>query len=178
MNKPDRTSATDDMDQPITRRFMLRHAGIAAGTAALATVGIANHARGGTEPPPTANTAEQLTGSWMIDRRDDGTPPQARGVFSFTAGGVVIYHDITPVGTLLTGTWTAADDGTGTATFWTGFDPDPAAGTPRVTAQVRAVMRVDGDTLSGTYTTTVYDTATQAEMIELTGTYTGTRING
>jgi hypothetical protein len=147
------------------RRLMLRRAGVAAGTVVLAAVGVAEHARGGTEPPDAAHTAELLTGSWMIDRRDDATPPQARGVFSFTVGGVVIYHDIAPVGTTLTGTWAAAPDRASTATFWTGFDADPVAGTPSVTARVRANISVDGDRLSGTYDTTLYDAATDAELI-------------
>jgi hypothetical protein len=172
-------TSSGNTDEPqLGRRLMLRRAGVAAGTVALATVGVAEHASGGTEPPDAAHTAELLTGSWMIDRQDNATPPQARGVFSFTAGGVVIYHDIAPVGTTLTGTWAAAPARTSTATFWTGFDADPDAGTPSVTARVRATINIDdSDRLSGTYDTTLYDAATDAELIVFNGTFTGSRIH-
>ena len=161
--------AIDDVDDGlIGRRSMLRNAGIAAGVAALAKV---------VATAPT-DAAESISGSWMIDRQDESTPSPIRGVFSFAGGGVVTYIDIAPAngGAPAMGTWASSDDGSFRATFWAGGDADPATNTPSFTAEARAVINVDADTMSGTYVNSIFDPATDATLAVLNGTFTGSRI--
>lgn len=161
-------------EQGLGRRQVLRGAGVVAagGAAVTAVTGL------GLASPALASDDGDggLTGSWMIIRQDDGDPTRVQAVLSLAGGGVVVEHDILPAGPPFTGTWARRDGGRFRATFWSGFPGEGGPGSPGVTVRVRLVGRLEDRTISGTYTTTVFD-STGAPIQSITGTFSGRPIN-
>jgi hypothetical protein len=159
-------------EQTLGRRQVLRGAGVvaASGAAVTAVTGL------GLASPAMASDDDGggLAGSWMVIRQDDGDPTQVQAVFSFAGGGVFVEHDILPAGPPFTGTW-ARGGGGFRATIWSGF-PGDGPGSPGVAVRVRLVGRVEHRTISGTYTTAVFD-STGAQIDSATGRFSGHPIN-
>jgi len=152
----------------IGRRTVLRGAGAAAVGAAVGGLGAASPAMAN-----EGNTAT-VTGSWFITRQDTSDPTAVKAILSFTAGGVIIAHDINPAGPPLTGTWS----GTGhsfRATMWTGEagQGPNAPGGPTIRVRVRNGKVKDG-TISATYTVAIFDPTTGNQLDSATGSFTGT----
>jgi hypothetical protein len=139
----------------VNRRQALRGAGVAAGGAvgAFALAPAASAQDRGEQGP---------SGSWLVVRQDDGSPVLTTLVLSFSGGGVFISHDINPAGPPFTGTW-KADGRRFRATFWTG-QAGNGPNQPGPTIRVRLRGQVEGRSLTGTYTFTVFDPATGAPI--------------
>jgi len=146
------------------RRVLLGTGAVAIGGVAVAASASSASANGDSGP----------SGSWVISRKDDppGDTMTVTTVVSFAAGGVLISHDIAPAGPPGTGTWARRDDGGVHGTFWTGQTGPGGPGSPGVTVRVRVRGRVRGDTMSGTYQFSVFDTS-GAVVTEGTGSFTG-----
>jgi hypothetical protein len=155
-------------ERTMRRRQVMLGAGVAAG--GVAAGGLAS----GT--PAVANDDQgRVTGSWLVTHQDTGDPNKVVGVASFAAGGVLINHDINPAGPPGTGTWAGRGDRF-RGTFWTGFPGEGGPGTAGGTVRVQLEGRVQRDTISGTYTFTVFD-PTGAQVEAGTGTFSGQRLN-
>ena len=145
----------------INRRQVLRGAGVAAGGAAVGALAFA--------PAASAHDTGERgpSGSWLVVRQDDGDPVRTTLVLSFGGGGIFISHDINPAGPPFTGTW-EADGQRFRATFWTGQGGN-GPNQPAITIRVRLRGRVNGESLTGTYTVTVFDSATGTPIQTVTG---------
>jgi hypothetical protein len=146
---------------------MLRGTGVAVGGAAVASVGLGS--------PALANSKNGVAGSWMIVHQDEVDPTPVRAVISFADGGVFISHDISPAGPPFTGSWERESGHRFRATFWSGFPGDQGPGSSGPTIRIRVAGRVAGDSISGTFTFTVF-APTGEELESADGTFTGTRI--
>lgn len=157
------------MNQLMGRRRVLQGAGVAAGGAIGASLGLSS--------PALADNGEgeDFLGSWMVIRQDDGDPAETTLVFSFAAGNVVVTHDIDPAGPPFTGTWTTDGAKRFRATFWAGFPGNQGPGSPGTTVRVQTTGRVHRGTLSGTYIVTIF--AAGQEVDRLTGAFSGSRID-
>jgi hypothetical protein len=157
-------------DHTLGRREVLLGAGVAAGGVVATGVGLAApaSARDGRDD----DERDDLDGSWLVTRQDDGDETQVRAVFSFAGGDVLVEHDILPAGPPFTGTWESHDHKRFRATIWSGFPGEQGPGSPGVAVRVRLEGKVRKGTLSGTYSVTVFD-PTGAEIPEeaATGTF-------
>ena len=154
-------------DNTSGRRRMLRGAGVAAGGAAIASVGLGS--------PALAKSNNGVAGSWMIAHQDEEDPTPVRAVISFADGGVFVSHDISPAGPPFTGSWEREGGHRFRATFWSGFPGDQGPGSSGPTIRIRATGRVERDSISGTFTFTVFAPSGE-ELESADGTFTGTRI--
>jgi hypothetical protein len=156
-------------DEKLARRRVLRGVGAAAG--GLAASGLAL-----TEPAAAADNHKNLSGSYLVTRRDDppGDPNEALFVISLAAGGVFISNDISPAGLVGTGSWKQVSANRFTSTFWAG----EAAGGPAgaFTVRVHVKGHVDQHRISGTYRFTVFDPTGKHVQAEGSGSFHGTRI--
>jgi hypothetical protein len=152
----------------IGRRQVLTGAGVATGVA-IAGLGFAAPANASGE------SGGGLSGSWMIVRQDKGTPGKVRAVVSFAGGSVFITQDINPAAPPFTGTWATGEDNRFRATFWTGT-PGNAPNQAGPPVRVRLRGQRHENTISGTYTFTVFDPGTNAVLQTGTGSFTGTPI--
>jgi hypothetical protein len=159
------------MNQLMGRRRVLQGAGVAAGGAIGASLGLSSPALADNDK----GEREDFLGSWMVIRQDDGDPAETTLVFSFAAGNVVVTHDIDPAGPPFTGTWTADGAKRFHATFWAGFPGDQGPGSPGATVRVQATGRLQRGTLSGTYTATVFSVGQEVDRV--TGVFSGSRID-
>jgi hypothetical protein len=155
--------------QTVGRRQMLQGAGVAAGGLAVSGIALAS--------PAMAADSAGVTGSWLIQRQDDGDTARITSVLSFAAGGVIVAHDISPAGPPFTGTWKSEADGRFSATFWTGFPGDTGPGSAGPTVRVRARGRVEDGVLSGTYRVTLFAPTTDEVLETTTGSFRGRRID-
>ena len=157
-------------ERTMRRRQVMLGAGVVAGGVAAAGLASAT--------PAMADEADHgnVTGSWLITRQDTGNPMKVVGVASFAAGGVFIAHDINPAGPPGTGTWAPLGGNRFRNTFWTGVPGEGGPGTAGSTVRVRAESRVHGNTISSTYTFTVFDPSGK-QIQSGSGTLTGHRIN-
>ena len=159
--------------QAIGRRQILRGAGVAAGTVAVATVGLT-----ATASADDGDRGGGLLGAWMITRQDDGDTAMITGVASFAAGGVALFMDINPAGPSFAGAFAQHDHKMFKSTIISGSKADEAfPGAPALTQEVHTEGTRDRDTISGTYSATAFD-ATSGDPLgpPLTGKFTGTRI--
>ena len=159
-------------ERTIGRREMLRGTGVVVTGVAVGGMGMASPALA----HDGHDTRHQLTGSWMIQRRDNGTPTWVAAVLSFTAGNVLISHDINPPGPPFTGQW-AQHGRSFKGTIWTGQLEGQGPTAPAVTIEVHISGRLDDDmdSMSGSYTFTVRDAKTGAVLpASQGGTGTGT----
>jgi hypothetical protein len=155
-------------ENTIDRRRLLHGAGAAAGGAAVVGMGVA------TAPTAAADGgSRRLEGSWLVDVTNaDGSTLLSVG--SFADGGVAIVHDIRPAGPPFTGTW-AIKGHQFRATLWSGFPGEEGPGSPGPTIRLRLRGTVDKNTVSGTFTFTVF-APTGAEVDSGSGTFIGRRI--
>lgn len=159
-------------DRVVDRRMLLRGAGVAGATviggAALVPAAHANgdHRNGG-----------GVTGAWVITHRDDPpNPPEATiAVVSFAEGGVFSVQDIAPLAPGGLGAWSSEHGDRFAFNFWTGF---PAAnGSPAAIANIRGKGEVHHDTISGTYSFTVYSAKNRRKVLQKgTGKFSGHRL--
>jgi hypothetical protein len=149
-------------EQVVDRRHVLRGAGVAAGGAAVGALALA--------APASAHDSgrEGPSGSWLITRQDDGSSDKVTAVLSFAGGNVLVEHDINPAGPPFTGTWVGRGDWRFRATFWTG-QAGEGPGQPGPTLQVRLRGQIERGNLTGTYTVTVFDPMTGAQLQTVTG---------
>jgi hypothetical protein len=160
----------------INRRRMLRGAGMAVGGAAITSVGLGSPALATSKASKASKASKNgVAGSWMIVHQDELDPTPVRAVLSFADGGVFISHDISPAGPPFTGSWERRGDHRFRATFWSGFPGDQGPGSAGPTARITATGRVARDTMSGTFTFTLF-APTGEELESADGTFTGTRI--
>jgi hypothetical protein len=145
---------------------MLRGAGVAAGGVAIASVGLGS--------PALAKSNNGVAGSWMIVHQDEADPTPVRAVISFADGGVFVSHDISPAGPPFTSSREREGGHRFRATFLSGFAGD-GPGSSGPTIRIRATGRVEHDSISGTFTFTVF-APTGEELESADGTFTGTRI--
>lgn len=150
-------------ERVIDRRQVLRGAGVAAGGAAVGAVAFAEPA----SASPHEHSDNNLSGSWLIVRQDEGTTTPTTAVLSFAAGGVIIEHDINPAGPPFTGTWEGRD-GRFKATFWSGASGN-GPNQPGPTLRVRVRGQVRRGKLTATYTFTAFDPTTGAPVQTGTG---------
>lgn len=155
----------------VARRHFLRRVGLAAGGGLATTVAIAApvHASG------SPGGESSLTGAWMTERADDDGY-RARGIFTFSSGGVVHYQDIFPANSLLHGSWATGSRRSFRYETWGAIVADPATGAPALTVRVSGTGTWRGDTFINPYVLTAFDGATGTEIARFPGTATGTRI--
>jgi hypothetical protein len=155
-------------EEKLARRRVLL--GVGAATGGLAVSGLAM------AEPAAASESNQLSGSYLVTRRDNppGDPNQTLFVFSLAGGGVLISSDISPVGLLGTGSWKRAGSHRFSGTFWGG----EASGGPNgaFTVRVRVWGQVDGNRIRGTYRYTVFDPTGTKVQAEGSGSFKGSRI--
>ena len=138
-------------DQIITRRRVLRGAGVAATGVAVAALG-ANSAAA--EPREDGSPV----GSWLVTITGPHVPTTTV-LAAYAAGGVYTEINLTPTSTYTAlGTWARTGGHTFTATFWqlannTFFPPPPEQVVFRVTLD----GQVSGDDLATTFTFDVFD---------------------
>ena len=96
-------------------------------------------------------------------------------VASFTAGGVLISHDISPAGPPGTGTWASNHDGF-KGTFWSGQPGPGGPDSPGFTVRVQIRGRVPNNKISGTFRFSVFD-PTGAPADSGTGMFSGHRVD-
>ncbi len=157
----------------MNRRRVLLGAGAAG---AVAIGGVAGASSASATDSGGGSGGSSLTGSWVINRKDD--PPadqtQVSAVISFAGGGVFISHDISPAGPPGTGTWDRRNGGGFKGTFWTGQAGGP--GGPGVTIRVRFHGSVHHGKISGSYDFAVFDPS--GAMVDSgTGAFSGHRID-
>lgn len=158
------------------RRKLLQTGGVAVAAAAAAPA--AALAGGG-------NADQGLVGSWLGTVTATGSPlPPFEDLISFLDGGVVVesrrYALVPPppfprlLETTGHGAWTRTGDRTFEA-FFRFLLQDDASTAPVGTDNVRLKVRLDGDTLSGTFHSDVRDTAGNV-VDSFDGTYEAERI--
>jgi hypothetical protein len=153
-------------ESTLNRRQLVRAAaGVAAGGVLVGGTGVASaNAAGG----------NGLVGSWWVTHTSDGDPPQEGvTIVNLIAGGVAVENDINPPGLVATGTWDTRGDNRFTASLWGGF-PETTEG-PAGYVHIEPRGRLDGDTISGTFTVTIFDTSDE-EVASFTGTFEGERL--
>lgn len=158
-------------ENAIGRRQALRGAGIAAG--GVAAAGLA------TAAPAMADSGHGngLLGSWMCTRQDDGSPGTIRLVLSFTAGGVILSHDISPAGPPFTGTW-SSEGRSFRLTMWTGQPGEQGPESVGPTIRVQAWGSVSHGKLSAKYRFTVFPPMSETQVLQSgTGKVSGRRIS-
>ncbi len=156
--------------KPLERRMLLRGAGVAgASLAGVAAVPAVASAHG------EDHHGSRVLGAWLITHTDNppGDPTPVQAVTAFADGGVFISQDIAPTSTAQVGAWKAHGDSF-RVTFWTGDNGD--AQQPAVRVQVRVRGTVHHDTISGTYTLTIYAATAQTVVGTGSGTFSGTRV--
>jgi hypothetical protein len=153
----------------MNRRGLLRGAGVASAVALAGVAGATSASASGNEAGPT--------GSWLITHQDNppGDPTKGMAVASFTAGGVLINHDISPAGPPGTGTWAQTHDGF-KGTFWSGQPGPDGPGSPGFTVKIQIRGRVRNAMISGTYRFSVCD-PTGAPADSGTGIFSGHRVD-
>ncbi|MGH3180838.1 MAG: hypothetical protein ACRDOE_02875 [Streptosporangiaceae bacterium] len=156
----------------MSRRGMLVGAGV--GTAALGALAIPGGSAFANDNHGENNS---FLGGWLITRSDPSHPTPVQATLSFALGGAFASHDINPPGTPCLGTWAATDESRFVATMWTGtMDPTttpPTINTVKVA--IRGKLDDDGDSLSGTYTATVFD-GSGTQVATVNGTFQGSPI--
>jgi hypothetical protein len=153
----------------IGRRQVLRGAGVAAGGAAIGTLGFAQ--------PAAASGSDEVEGSWRVTRQDEGDDTKYTTVLSFAEGDVALARDISPAGPPLTGAWDDREDDRFRATLWGGFPGEGGPGSAGPTIRVRLRGKADDDRISGSYTFTVFAPNSEDELESGTGTFRGWRIH-
>ncbi len=176
-------------DSAVERRALLRGAGL-AGAAALGATAFApsafadgNKHHGGSR--------SGVVGAWVVTHRDNppGDTTTVTGVAAFAEGGVLVSQDIAPMTTpAAVGAWSSSDHEV-SVNFWTGGeqegDHQGGTGGPggpgghrgvAVAIHVTGTGTVSGDTISGTYSFTVYNAKTGRRLMSGTGTFRGTRL--
>jgi hypothetical protein len=164
-------------DAGVGRRQLLRGAGVAAGGAAITGIALA--------APAMANGDDgghggRLAGSWLGSRQDDPSPDDPEPevvsvVLSFGGGNVFITKDNLPAGPPFTGTWARVGRRGFRATFWSGFPggpPDADPPEPPVAVVVHLSGRLEGGTLTGTYSGDVLTEINGTPVFSFTGSLT------
>ena len=156
-------------EHEVSRRHMLGRSA-AAGAAVAATAVLA-----GGMPAGATDGADGLVGAWRLDRSDPSIGNTSYGYWTFSPGGVVHYQDIFPLNTLLHGAWRPGPRRQFHFEMWGGL-PDPVTGAP-VTARVAGSgARQRDDSLTTSYTVTVYDPLSEQPLFSYDGTGAGTRL--
>lgn len=154
----------------IGRRRVLQGAGVAAIGATVGSLGVASPALA------TEGDGNDLPGSWLITREDNGTSAPTMSVLSFALGNVIVVHDIQPAGPPFTGTW-AGNGPHFRATFWSG-QAGEGPGQPGPSIRVRITSgKVMHGRISGAYVFDVFlPDGTKAPGQSGSGSFTGMRI--
>ena len=154
----------------LERRMLLRGAGVAGATAVGlgATEGVASaHGRDHRQGP---------LGAWKIKRTEpQGTELTVAAILGFAAGGVFTGQDINPVSSTYLGAWESHGSHF-TVTAWEGI---PAQGTaqPALYLDLHIQGQAHANTISGSFSGTLYVAADDSVLVTGTGTFEGTRIH-
>jgi hypothetical protein len=139
-------------DQIITRRGVLRGAGVAATGVAVTGVAMATLGAGTAAAAPGDGSP---LGSWLATVTVPGFPT-ITAVTSFAAGGVYTAINLNPPSPYTAlGTWARTGEHTFANTFWQ-LTPNPFPGPPQVVLRVTGVGQVSGDHISGHFTYDVF----------------------
>lgn len=147
------------------RRHVLTAAG--AGLVAAAALGSTASAS-----PSAAPSASGVSGGWLATRHDKSSSVPIRSVFTFANGGAAVGLDLEPTAPPYLGSWEAQDAYRFTFTFWTPIIDD--SGVSIGTGRVKAIGRLDGDRISGSYTAVIF---LQGQRAHDSGTFAGMRID-
>jgi hypothetical protein len=155
-------------EERLARRRVLLGVGAATGGLAMSGLAMAE--------PAAASEGNQLSGSYLVTRRDNppGDPNPALFVLSLAGGGVLISNDISPIGLVGTGSWKRAGSHRFSGTFWGGGASDGPNGA--FTVRVHARGQVDDNRIRGTYRYTVFDPTGTKSQAEGSGSFKGRRI--
>lgn len=149
----------------LNRRQIVRAAaGAAAGGVLVAGAGVSS----------AAAASSGVAGNWWVTHKTDEEPvEEGVTIVHFIDGGTAIANDVNPPGSVSTGIWEETGDNRFKATFWAGFPEGD--GNPAGYVVIEVKGRVRGDTVSGTFTVTVFDTS-DTELFSFTGTFEGKRL--
>jgi hypothetical protein len=151
-----------------TQRPGRRHILASAGAGLIAAAALGGTA---SAAPSGAASESAVSGGWLVTRHDTSTPIPIRSVFTFADGGAAVGMDIDPANLPYLGGWRAQDAHRFAVTFWAPWTNDQ--GVSIGTARIKAIARVNGDQLSGSYTAVVF---LQGHRLHGSGTFQGTRI--